>query len=194
MSDLLDARLAVGNVQDARAETERLLELGARLDRPRARAIGLRSAGLVLAADGDLQGAIVQLRNSAAVGDAFLVPFEHARTLLALGTVERRAKHRREARQSLQTAYRMFAELGATLWADRVQEELARVSGRTSSRDELTPTEARVARLVAEGRTNREVASALFVSVHTVEAALTRIYRKLEVRSRTELANRIFKL
>ena len=116
---------------------------------------------------------------------------ELARTLLALGVTERRAKQRRKARETLETAVELFERLGATLWADRARAELERIGGRAPSRHELTPSERRIAELVATGGTNREVAGELFVTVHTVEAALTRIYTKLGVRSRTELANRL---
>ncbi|HWN22208.1 MAG TPA: helix-turn-helix transcriptional regulator [Gaiellaceae bacterium] len=77
------------------------------------------------------------------------------------------------------------------MWADRARAELARIGGRAASPSDLTPAEARVAALVAEGRTNKEVAAKLFISVHTVEAALTRVYSKLGVRSRTELAGKM---
>ena len=73
----------------------------------------------------------------------------------------------------------------------RRRSELARIGGRAPGRGELTEAESRIAALVAEGRTNREVAAALFVTVHTVEGALTRVYRKLGVRSRSELAHRL---
>ena len=79
-------------------------------------------------------------------------------------------------------------ELGYRLWLDRTREELRRIGGRTASRFELTPTEERVASLVAEGKTNKEVAAELMVSVRAVEANLSRIYQKLQVRSRAELA------
>lgn len=84
----------------------------------------------------------------------------------------------------------MFEQLGATLWADKARAELARIGGRAPSRGELTDSEARISALVAEGRTNREVAAALFLTEQTVATALTRVYRKLGVRSRTELAGR----
>jgi DNA-binding CsgD family transcriptional regulator len=74
------------------------------------------------------------------------------------------------------------------LWVDRTRSELGRIGGRAPSSVELTPTEERVARLVADGKSNREVAKALFLTVRTVEWNLGRIYRKLGVRSRTELA------
>ncbi|HEX2422693.1 MAG TPA: helix-turn-helix transcriptional regulator [Actinomycetota bacterium] len=83
----------------------------------------------------------------------------------------------------------VFDGLGAALWSERTRAELARIGGRAASSLTLTPTEARVAELVATGGTNREVADALFVSVHTIEANLKRIYRKLGIRSRTELAS-----
>ena len=107
------------------------------------------------------------------------------------GAVERRAKRKREARDTLTKALEVFDGLGAALWADKARAELARIGGRAASSLDLTPTEARVAELVAAGGTNREVADALFVSVHTVEANLKRIYRKLGIRSRTELASSV---
>ena len=82
-----------------------------------------------------------------------------------------------------------FERLGAQLWADQTRAELARIGGRVPSRDELTEAERRIAALVAEGKTNREVAAALFLTERSVETALTRIYRKLGVRSRSELAH-----
>ncbi len=117
-------------------------------------------------------------------------PFERARTLSALGMVQRRAKRKRPARDSLQEAVRLFDLLGASLWAARVRAEVGRIGGRATSAFALTPTEEQVASLAADGRTNREVAAALFMSVKTVETNLTRIYRKLGVTSRRELAAR----
>ena len=100
----------------------------------------------------------------------------------------RRAKRKKEGRETLTKALEIFEVLGATVWADRTRAELARIGGRAPSSVTLTRTEEREAALVATGSTNREVAAALFVSVHTVEANLKRIYRKLGIRSRTELA------
>jgi DNA-binding CsgD family transcriptional regulator len=73
----------------------------------------------------------------------------------------------------------------------QAEDELSRIGGRASSRDELTPTERQVAELAAQGKTNREVAAALFMSANTVNANLKRVYRKLGLRSRTELAARL---
>jgi DNA-binding CsgD family transcriptional regulator len=105
-----------------------------------------------------------------------------------MGIIRRRAKRKREARQSLGQALAIFQELGAALWADRTRAELGRIGGRAPSPAGLTPTEERVAELVAEGLTNREVAGSLFLSVKTVEANLTHIYRKVGVTSRRQLA------
>ncbi len=119
------------------------------------------------------------------------MPFERARTLLALGSTRRRAKRRRAARESLDEALAIFEELGARLWSEKAREELARIGGRPKPTGDLTPTERRVAALVAEGRSNKEAAAALFVTVKTVESNLSRVYAKLGVRSRAELAHRL---
>jgi DNA-binding CsgD family transcriptional regulator len=188
-SDLIDARLAAERLADARTEAEMLLARGLELDRPRALAIGRRGIGLVTFAEGELDQALAALEQSLAEHERLPVPFERARTLLALGSVQRRARRRRAARETLQRGLAIFEDLGARLWAEKARAELARIGGRVAE-TELTTAEDRVARLVAEGKTNREVAAALVVSVHTVEAALTHVYRKLGVRSRTELTRR----
>ncbi|MDQ1358574.1 MAG: hypothetical protein QOG44_2947 [Acidimicrobiaceae bacterium] len=152
------------------------------------RAMAGRCRGLLLAATGDLPAATAAL--AAALDDhaALGMPFEEARTRLWLGKVLRRAGHRGEAREALDTAAKMFVELGTPLYADRARAELGRLGGRVADHFTLTLTERRVADLVGSGRTNLEVAQALFVSVRTVESHLGRIYRKLGLRSRTELA------
>ena len=81
--------------------------------------------------------------------------------------------------------------LGAARWAGKAAAELARIPGRSRGSGELTETERRVAELVAEGLSNKEVAAKLFVAVRTVEANLSKVYAKLGVRSRTELAGRL---
>jgi DNA-binding NarL/FixJ family response regulator len=119
------------------------------------------------------------------------MPLERARTLLGLGSAQRRARHRRAARGTLERALAMFDDLGTPLWTAKARAELGRVGGRTSSPSGLTQTEQQVAALVAQGKSNKEVATALVLSVHTIEAALTSIYRKLDVHSRTEMARRL---
>jgi DNA-binding NarL/FixJ family response regulator len=117
------------------------------------------------------------------------LPFELARSRVVLGEVQRRAKQRKAARETLDLAIAGFEALGAHLWVDRARAEQARIGGRTTI-EGLSETELRVAQLVAEGRSNKEVAAALFVSVRAVEANLSRVYAKLGIESRTELARR----
>jgi DNA-binding CsgD family transcriptional regulator len=120
-------------------------------------------------------------------------PFEIARTELCLGERLRRSRRRREARTALRSAIERFERLGATPWAERANTEL-RASGETVqpgaviATNELTPQELQVALVVAKGATNREAGAALFLSPKTIEAHLGRVYRKLDIRSRTELA------
>ena len=149
-------------------------------------AAAARDRGLLRAARGKQAAALEALQQALQEHDRMAQPFELGRTLLAKGTIERRARKWGAARASLEGALTRFEELRAVLWADRARAELRRVGGRPSARH-LTPTEQRVAELVSTGLTNQEVADALFMSVRTVEANLSRIYHKLGVRSRTEV-------
>jgi DNA-binding CsgD family transcriptional regulator len=104
--------------------------------------------------------------------------------------VRLRARQKRLARSALQAALETFDALGAAGWAETARAELARVGGRERIGG-LSPSEVRVAELVAEGHTNREIASALFLSERTVAGHLTHIYAKLGIRSRTDLARQL---
>ncbi|MEU6479894.1 LuxR family transcriptional regulator [Streptomyces sp. NPDC047017] len=151
------------------------------------RAEGLREAGLGRAREGTvrLRAAVERLRR-------LPLPVDLVRTLVALGVVERRARRRGAAREALGEALRTATRIGAAPWAARAREELARLESgeRTETGGPgLTPSEARIAELVGGGATNREVAAELFISVKTVEGALSRVYRKFGVRSRTALAH-----
>jgi DNA-binding CsgD family transcriptional regulator len=188
--DEVEALVGLGRLDEAEALLVPFEEAGRNLDRAWAIATGARCRALVLAARGDLEGASAAGDEAVREHDRLPLPFELGRTLLVRGAVERRAKRKREARDTLTKASEIFGGLGAALWADKTRAELARIGGRAASSLDLTPTEEKVAALVAAGGTNREVAEALFVSVHTVEANLKRIYRKLGVRSRTELASK----
>jgi DNA-binding CsgD family transcriptional regulator len=115
-------------------------------------------------------------------------PFELARGLLALGTVQRRAQHKRAARESLERAAEIFERLGARVWSEKTRSELRHIGGRTASDDQLSETERRIVELVVAGRRNSEVAATLSLSPNTVAWNLSKVYRKLGVRSRTELA------
>ena len=119
-------------------------------------------------------------------------PFELGRTLLAQATIDRRAKRRAAAREAATNALEIFDGLGAAIWAERAASELARIPGRSGrASNELTETERRVAELVAQGLSNKEVAAAMFVSVRAVEANLSKVYGKLGIRSRTQLVGRL---
>ena len=149
----------------------------------------LRTRALLAEAAGDLGAAVEALDEALVHHENVTMPFSHARTLVVVGRVRRRIGERRAAKRALEDALAMFDELGAPLWSERARVELGRVPiRRSASTDALTATEERVAALVAEGRTNKEVAQALFISEKTVEANLTRIYRKVGVRSRAALA------
>jgi DNA-binding NarL/FixJ family response regulator len=117
------------------------------------------------------------------------MPFELGRTMLVKGMIERRARHKSAARESLSQALGIFEHLDASLWAAKVRRELSKIAARSPA-DGLTSTERRIAVLVAQGQTNREVASAMFVTENTVQTHVQHILRKLGVRSRTELAAR----
>ncbi len=146
-----------------------------------------RARALLSAARNDSEAAGRELDEALRQHERVLIPFDRARTLLALGQVRRRGGERRAARKALGEAVAVFESLGAPLWAERARAELERVPGRRTAGEGLTPTEQQVAQLAATGRTNREIAQQLFVTVKTVEANLSRIYRKLGVRSRAEL-------
>jgi DNA-binding CsgD family transcriptional regulator len=191
LGDTLEALIAVGELEEAEQRLIPWEKQARALDRASAIAVTARCRALLLGALGDLAGAQAAFAQALAEHARIQNPFQHARTLLALGVIQRRAKQRGAARMTLEEALAIFDQLGAPLWADKARSELARIGGRTPSRGELTEAERRIATLVAEGRTNREVAAALFVTEHTVEGALTRAYRKLGVRSRTELAHRL---
>ena len=121
-------------------------------------------------------------------------PPERARTLLAYGSALRRRRSKRDARAALQSALDTFEEIGAGQWAERARRELGRIGGRGGSpTGELSATQRAIAELVADGRSNREVATELHLSARTVEWNLTRIYRQLGVRSRTQLAGALGK-
>jgi DNA-binding CsgD family transcriptional regulator len=128
--------------------------------------------------------------------DASPVVFERARTELSYGECLRRSKQRTEARRHIRSALETFERLGARPWVDRATSELA-ATGETARRrndpsaaQELTAQELRVALAVAEGASNRDAASALFLSTKTIESHLGSVYRKLGIRTRVELARR----
>ena len=155
---------------------------------PRFLAWAERGEGHTHAADGNLPAAEAALEMALAHHERFPIAFERARTLLALGHVLRRSKRRHAARAALGEALAEFERLGANHFAETTRAELKQVGGRAPTGDQLTEAEERVARLVASGLSNKEAAAELFVAVSTVEATLTRVYRRLGVHARSQLA------
>ncbi len=148
-----------------------------------------RAEGLLAAAIGHAAEGAARLRSSVGLLRESALPLELARSLVALGAVERRGRHRPAAREALTRALRLADVTGASALERRAREELARLdAGERGGAPVLTPAEARIAELVGRGATNREVAAELFISVKTVEGTLSRVYRKVGVRSRTALS------
>jgi DNA-binding CsgD family transcriptional regulator len=189
--DAIETLVGLGDLAQARVYLDYFEVQGRRRASPWALGAAARCRGLLAAAEQDLPAAFEALEHALAMREWAQFPFERGRTLLALGSVHRRAKQKRAAREALEQALAVFDELGAPLWAAKGRKELARIGGRRRASKELTEAEERVASLAAEGRSNKQIAAALFVSVHTVEAHLSRIYRKLKIRSRAELAHDI---
>ena len=150
-------------------------------------ASAVRVHGLIAVARGDLAAGSRLLEDAAAQHEAAADRFGLARSQLAIGILHRRLRRKRLARLALERAATTFDELGAGSWAAETRAELTRLGGRQRI-EGMSPSERRVAELVAEGRSNRDIAAALFVSERTVASHLTHVYAKLGVRSRTELA------
>lgn len=188
--DAIEVLVALGELEQAAGLTAELADYGRRLDRPWGLAAAARSEALIASARGDAEEALVAADQALAEHDRLEWPFERARTLLVTGSILRRLGRRRDAGAMLAEARSVFETLRSPLWRTRAAAEEARVGGRRGSGDELTPTEARVASLARQGLRNAEIAASLHVTPKTVEATLSRVYRKLGVRSRTELAHR----
>jgi len=181
----IEALVELGKLEEANALAARLEDAENILTRWRGPA--LRARALVQASTD--RDRTLRLFDAALDADEKLhSEFERARTLLTRGRVLRRWKRRHAARESLEAARTRFEDMGARLWTVRVANELERTGARRTVNGELTPSDAQIARLAASGSTNREIAQTLFVSTKTVEAALSRVYGTLGVRSRAELA------
>jgi DNA-binding CsgD family transcriptional regulator len=189
LPDQIEALIELGRGDEARLLLDGFEERARTVDRPWALAAAARCRGLLGASGGDLQAALAHLDDALAQHDRVAMPLERARTLLVLGRVLRRSRKRQQARRALQEALAVFERTGTSLWAERARGELERLGLASSGEDDLTPTERRIAELAASGLSNREIADRAFVSVKTVEARLTRAYRKLGVRSRVQLAD-----
>ena len=185
----IESLLALGKHERARDVLRRLEERGRAVPRLWITTTLPRAGALVLAAEGDLAAALAAL-DELDLETASRLPFALARTLLVQGRLHHRAKQKRRAADAIHQALEIFERLGAPTWAAQARAELERVGFRRSA-DELTATELRVAELAAAGQTNREIAAAAFMSQKTVEATLSRIYRKLGIRSRAQIGLRL---
>jgi DNA-binding CsgD family transcriptional regulator len=186
--DLIEAYSHTGAGDSARAVLEELETQARTTGRISALAAAARCQGVLAPDDAFVESFTTALE----LHDRVPTPFERARTELAYGERLRRAGQRSDSRERLQRALRTFERLGAEPWSERARAEL-RASGQSvrtpeqRAEDALTPQEIQVAALVAGGATNREAAAALFLSVKTIEFHLGHVYRKLGIRSRTEL-------
>jgi DNA-binding CsgD family transcriptional regulator len=188
MPEEIEALVELGRLDQAETFIERFERGGAVVDRAWALAAAGRCRGLLCASRGDVDGALAAFEKALAQHDRCRMPLERARTLLALGRLQRRAGMRGRARATLADALGAFEHFGAPVWAERTRGELERVGRRGTVPDTLTPTETRVAQLAASGLANREIAERAFLTTKAVEANLTRVYRKLGIRSRGGLA------
>jgi DNA-binding CsgD family transcriptional regulator len=190
LGDLVEAAVLAGDLSLAESVLRDRLETAvARQPLPWTVAMAHRGQGLLATATGDLSGALDQFDRAIAVYDtALAMPFERGRTLYARGAAHRRAGHRRAARTDLDQASGIFADLGARAWLALAALELGRLGGRTPIGSALTTSERRVADLASSGRSNKEIAAELMISIRTVESQLSAVYRKLAVRSRGQLA------
>jgi DNA-binding CsgD family transcriptional regulator len=188
--DAIEAHVALGEIDEAAELTAELEEYGVRLDRPWALATAARSHALLASARGETDAALEAAERALAEHERLDWPLEQARTRLVTGTILRRLGRRRDAAAMLARARAELGALRNPLWLARVEAEERRLGGRRAT-SELTPTEERVAELAGRGLRNAEIAAQLFVTPKTVEATLSRVYRKLGVRSRTELAGRL---
>ncbi|HEV8461905.1 MAG TPA: helix-turn-helix transcriptional regulator [Gaiellaceae bacterium] len=190
--DLVEALVELGELEEARAVTDRLRKLSERQDHPWGLASATRCDAVVRLASGYDEEAAAALEQAAADYHALGLRFDAARSLLLLGRALRRHRKWGSARRSLQEAAAAFAQIGSPGWVDETRSELSRVGARRpAGAGRLTSAERRVAELARDGLANKEIAQALFVSVKTVEGHLSHAYAKLGVRSRAQLARRL---
>ena len=190
---LAEALVNVGRAEDASEIADRLRRVGARLARQALLGDADRIEALVAAHRGDLDSAVVAAHSATAAHNASPLRVEAARSLLVLGRIQRRRRARKQSRDALNRSLVLASSIGHRPLIHEVESELERVASvRTGS--ELTAAELRVAELIARGASNREASEALFVSVRTVETHVAAIYRKLGVRSRSQLTQRLSEL
>jgi DNA-binding CsgD family transcriptional regulator len=185
----VEALIALGRLDEAEVILDELRSRADVCGIDSLHALAARCEGLLHAARGDLAAALGAMERAVAADRLVTRPVEHGRTLLEKGSIERRAKRKAAAKQTLEQALAILEPLGAEIWATRARDELSRVGLRRAKATEgLTPAQTRVAELVAAGSTNAEIARELHMSLRTVESHLTRVYREHGVTSRSQLA------
>jgi DNA-binding NarL/FixJ family response regulator len=189
--DAVEALVALDRAADAEPLVTALERNGRRLDRAWMLATGARCRAMMMAANGSVDDALRTAQTAMAHHERLPMPFERARTQLVLGQIQRRMRQKDSATNTLTTALAAFESMGTPLWAARARSELSRTDVAHAGTNALTPSEQRVAELAVEGMTNRDIAAALFISPKTVEANLARVFRKLDIRSRAQLARHI---
>jgi DNA-binding CsgD family transcriptional regulator len=199
-ADLVEAYSREGLVEEASQVLDDLERRARARRRPAERGGPTTACTLANAAAARCRGILASgLEADARFGEALAwhartrTPFERGRTELCFGEQLRRGGRRVDARRHLRAAIALFEELGADPWTERAQGELAATGESVTPRNGrhlvgLTPQELQVALLVGGGATNREAAAVLFLTPKTIEFHLAKIYRKLDLRSRTELA------
>ncbi|HZT94711.1 MAG TPA: AAA family ATPase [Gaiellaceae bacterium] len=187
--DLVEALVEIGELHEALTVTDRLERLAGEQDHPWGLASAMRCRAMLSLATAYDEDAAALLREAADAYGARGLRFDQARSLLFLGRVQRRNRKWAAARRSLDEAAEVFEALGGDGWAEQARAALERTGARRPvPKGDLTPSEERVARLAAQGLSNKEIAAALVVSVYTVEKHLSHVYAKLGVRSRAQLA------
>ncbi|KKF00850.1 helix-turn-helix transcriptional regulator [Mycolicibacterium obuense] len=189
--EAIEALAAVERTDDAEMLTDALWDNGNRLDRPWMLATAARGRALVHATRGELERAEEAARAALTFHERLPMPLEKARTQLVLGQLQRRQRRRQAATATVAEALHTFESLGARLWQRRAETELTRLAGARENTSLLTPAEERVARHAAAGLSNKEIAAELFLSPKTVEMNLSKVYRKLGIRSRAQLHMRL---
>jgi len=189
--DYAEALVALERYDDCRVFLDLANAAARRAGRVSVLALVARGRAMLAARLGDLEEALTWAEAAVRLDGEVPIALEGARHLLLKGRVHRRRKEKLLARESLEAALAGFEAVGATWWAERARAELARVNIRPSAPTTLTASEQRIAELAAGGLTTRQIADAAFVSPKTVEANLTRVYRKLGIRSRAELVARL---
>jgi DNA-binding CsgD family transcriptional regulator len=191
-ADLIEALVRIDAVDEAAQVSMALDSIAERSGEPEAAADSARCRAIIAAAQGNLAVADAEFATALTLSDAHRRPFDRARTLLAVGEHQRRRRRRAASRGTLARARTIFEQLGAHAWIERVDSELA-LLGRGSDARSLTSAELRVARLVAAGRRNKEIAAELTISIRTVEWTVAAIYRKLGVSTRVAIGQELLR-